>query len=413
MAEAQDNPGPLAGVRVLDLSRILAGPWATQFMADLGAEVIKVERPDTGDDTRSWGPPFYRGKDGAASDAAYFMAANRNKKSITVNFKSETGRKLIRNLAAKSDIVVENFRVGALAAMDLDYASLREANPRLVYCSITGFGQTGPMAHLAGYDYMIQGMSGLMSVTGRPDGTPGAGPLRAGVAVSDLFSGLYAAGAILAALYHAEKTGTGQHVDIALLDCQMAALANQAANFMATGHTPVRTGNRHPNLAPYGVYTATDQPFILAIGNDNQFARFCEFAGLSGLAHDARFNSNAARLENYDALDAILVPAIRERPAHCWVEGLATIGIPSGLVQTIEQAFTSEQSVARDMMAEMPRTDLQEPVRTAASPVKLSETPVRKPQAPPELGADTADVLEELLGLSELEIARLKRDGII
>lgn len=413
MGDAQDRPGPLAGVRVLDLSRILAGPWATQFMADMGAEVIKVERPETGDDTRQWGPPFYQGKDGEPSDAAYFMAANRNKKSITVNFKSEPGRKLIRNLAAKSDIVMENFRVGALAHLQLDYGSLKAVNPKLIYCSITGFGQTGPLAQWAGYDYMIQGMSGLMSVTGRPDGAPGEGPLRAGVAVSDLFSGLYAAGAVIAALYHAEKTGKGQHVDISLLDCQMAALANQAANYMASGETPVRTGNRHPNLAPYGVYGASDQPFIFAIGNDGQFARFCEFAGLSGLAHDARFGNNAARLENHVALDAILVPALQERPAHCWVEGLATIGIPSGLVQTIEQSFNSEQAKARNMTAEMSRDDLANPVRTAATPVKLSETPIREPQAPPSLGQHNKQVLGDLLGLSELEIARYRKDGII
>jgi crotonobetainyl-CoA:carnitine CoA-transferase CaiB-like acyl-CoA transferase len=413
MNQTPNNHGPLAGVVVLDLSRVLAGPWATQILADMGAEVIKVERPETGDDTRSWGPPFYTDKSGQASDSAYFMTANRGKRSIAIDLKSETGRDLVRKLATKADILVENFKVGTLAKMGLDYGTLSALNPKLVYCSITGFGQTGPMKDLPGYDYMIQAMSGMMSITGKADHEPGAGPVRTGVAVSDLFTGYTASSAILGALLHTRSTGEGQHIDLALLDCQMASLVNQVSNWMRSGETPARTGSSHPNLTPYGVYQASDMPFVLAVGNEGQFARFCEFAGRDELKDDSRFRTNADRLHNREALEKILHPVLASRPADCWLEGLAAIGVPAGPIQSIPEAFAMDQAKARGMTLTQHRSDLADPIKIAASPIHFSKTPVQTKTAPPALGADAADILSRHLGLSELEIARLRKSDII
>ncbi|VAV98091.1 L-carnitine dehydratase/bile acid-inducible protein F, partial [hydrothermal vent metagenome] len=392
MTKAKNNTGPLAGVLVLDLSRVLAGPWATQLLADMGAEVIKVERPGTGDDTRSWGPPFYQDTDGQPSDAAYFMAANRGKQSITIDIKTPAGQDLIRQLAVKADVLVENFKVGALKRFGLDYNSLAALNPKLVYCSITGFGQSGPMQNLPGYDYAIQAMGGMMSITGRADEEPGGGPLRTGIASADLFTGFYASNAILAALLHAGNSGQGQHIDLALLDCQMACLINQASNWMLSGKTPERTGNHHPNLTPYGVYAASDMPFVLAIGNDTQFAKFCQFAGREELAQDGRFLTTTERLANRDALQACIVPVIASRPANCWIEGLAAIGVPAGPIQSIPEAFAMPQAQAREMTHSQSRDDLSQPIKTPACPIQFSQTQATKGKAPPVLGADTTSI---------------------
>ncbi|MBL4595378.1 MAG: CoA transferase [Robiginitomaculum sp.] len=413
MEQASHNLGPLAGVLVLDLTRVLAGPWATQMLADMGAEVIKVERPHTGDDTRSWGPPFYTDKDGNPSDASYFMAANRGKKSITINLKTKAGQELVRQLAAKADILIENFKTGHMAKLGLGYDVLRAVNPKIVMCSITGFGQTGPMKDLAGYDYIIQAMSGMMSITGQPDAKPGGGPIRSGVAVSDLFTGFYASSAILAALLHARSSGEGQHIDLALLDCQMASLINQASGWMHSGQVPARTGSDHPNLAPYGVYQASDEPFVLAIGNDAQFARFSEFAGHEVWANDSRFATNADRLANRQGLQKCIEPVIATRPAKCWLEGLGVVGVPAGPIQSVDQAFSMEQAVHRNMTQTQHRDDLSDPVQTPTSPIRFSGTPVVSERAPPALGADTKQILASHLGLSEFEIAKLGKDEII
>ncbi len=401
--------GALDGVRVLDLSRVLAGPWATQTLADLGAEVIKIERPGTGDDTRAWGPPFYETRDGECGDSAYFMVANRNKASLCVDFAAPEGQQILHDLISKCDVLVENFCTNHLARYGLDYASARKTNPKLVYCSITGFGQSGPLAERAGYDYVIQAMSGLMSVTGEADGPP----TKVGLAISDLLSGLYASNAILAALWHARETGEGQHIDISLLDCQIAAMTNQAAGTLLTGRPAQRMGNRHPNLAPYQVFAASDGPVVIAVANDAQFVRLCGAIGLEGLQNDARFATNAARVENRNAMESLIAPLIAERPIACWVEALAAAGVPCGPVNNTAQALDEPQVIARDMIDTLARDDLAEPVRVPASPLRLSQTPVQAHSAPPKLGADTDKVLEEVLGLNELEIARLRKKSVI
>ncbi len=401
--------GALDGVRVLDLSRVLAGPWATQTLADLGAEVIKVERPGTGDDTRAWGPPFYKTREGKNGDAAYYMVANRNKSSLCVDFSTGKGRDILHSLIPKCDVLVENFRTGHLAKYGLDYESATALNPRLVYCSITGFGQTGPMAERAGYDYLIQAMSGLMSVTGETDGPP----TKVGLAISDLVAGLYASNGILAALMHARATGQGQHIDISLLDCQMAVMTNQAANTLLTNENATRMGTRHPSLAPYQVFEASDAPVVIAVANDGQFARLCDAIGLDGLHHDARFTTNTARVENRTALESLITPLIHARPVMCWIEALATANVPCGPVNTVEQALAEPQIAARNMIDIMERPDLEEPVQIPASPLRLSETPTGIRKVPPTLGADTKNILSTLLGLSEIEIAALRKHGII
>lgn len=397
----------LDGVRVLDLSRVLAGPWATQTLADLGAEVIKVERPGAGDDTRSWGPPFVAG-----GDAAYFLCANRNKRSITIDFTKPAGAELVRRLARRAHVVVENFKVGGLSKYGLDYASLSALNPALVYCSITGFGQSGPYAERAGYDYLIQAMGGLMSVTGQADGTPGAEPMKVGVAVADLFTGLYAAIATLAALRHAERTGEGQHIDMALFDCQAAMLANQAANYFASGAPPQRMGNAHPNIAPYQVFQAEDGHLVLAVGNDRQFSAFCRAAGLADLAADPRFSTNAARVRHRAALAERVGAALAQRPVAAWISALEAEGVPCGPINRIDQTFADPQAQARGLAQTLTRSD-GHTVTTVASPLRLSRTPPTEHRAPPRLGEDTDAVLGAALGLAPGEIAALRADGTI
>jgi len=407
------SKGPLAGVTVLDLSRVLAGPWATQLLADLGAEVIKVERPGVGDDTRAWGPPFAKTAEGERGDAAYFFAANRNKRSLTVDMALPEGADLLRRLAAKADVVVENFKTGGLNKYGLDYASLSSANPKLVYCSITGFGQTGPYAARAGYDYMIQAMGGLMSITGQADGDPGAEPMKVGVAVADLFTGLYASNAILAALLHARATGQGQHIDMALFDTQAAMLANQASNFFASGKPPVRMGNAHPNLAPYQPFATADGAVVIAVGNDGQFRALATAVGQAALADDARFKTNADRVAHRVGLAEALRPALAGKTTADWISALEAAGVPCGPINPIDKVFEEPQAVARGLVVEQVRSDLSQPIRTVASPIRLSETPVAYRSAPPALGADTDAVLQEQLGLDAADIARLRAEGVV
>ena len=386
----------LAGVRVLDLSRVLAGPWATQTLADLGAEVIKIERPGVGDDTRAWGPPFTTKTDGSRGDSAYFLCANRGKKSVALDIASAEGAATIRKLVATCDVVVENFKVGGLKKYGLDYASLAAINPRLVYCSITGFGQTGPRASQAGYDYMIQAMGGLMSVTGQPDGAPGAEPMKVGVAVVDLATGLYASNAILAALLHARATGQGQHVDIALFDVQAAMLANQATNYFVSGKAPTRMGNAHPNLVPYQPFPASDGMVVIAVGNDGQYRTLCGVLGAEDLGADPRYAANAGRIEHRTELVAVLSALTRTLTMAELFARLEAAGVPCGPVNTIDQVFEEPQAVHRGLAVDLPRDDLSEPARTVASPIRLSATPVRYDRAPPVLGADTETVLADL-----------------
>lgn len=385
--------GPLSGVRVLDLSRVLAGPWATQTLADLGAEVIKIERPGTGDDTRQWGPPFATTRVGGRGDAAYFFCANRGKKSITLDMASPEGAEAIRDLARTCDVVVENFKVGGLKKYGLDFASLSAINPRLVYCSITGFGQTGPDAHRAGYDYMIQAMGGLMSITGQADGAPGAEPMKVGVAVVDLFTGLYASNAILAALMHARATGEGQHIDIALFDVQAAVLANQATNYFVSGTAPTRMGNAHPNLAPYQPFACSDGMVIIAVGNDGQFRNLARALGVEALGQDPRFATNALRVENRIALSASLSALTAGFTMKGLMAALEAAGVPCGPVNTVDQVFEEPQALHRGLVVEQSRDDLAQPVRTVASPIRLSKTPVGYDAPPPRLGQHTDEVL--------------------
>jgi crotonobetainyl-CoA:carnitine CoA-transferase CaiB-like acyl-CoA transferase len=402
----------LDGVRVLDLSRVLAGPWATQNLADLGADVIKVEKPGAGDDTRSWGPPFLQTPDGARGDAAYFLAANRNKRSITVDFTQSEGAALLRDLVPKCQVLVENFKTGGLKKYGLDYASLKALNPALVYCSITGFGQDGPYANRAGYDYLIQAMGGLMSITGQPDGAPGAEPMKVGVAVADLFTGMYATTAILAALRHAERTGEGQHLDIALLDCQLAMLANQAMNYFVGGTAPMRLGNAHPNITPYQVFPTRDGHLVLAVGNDGQFKAFCAASGLDALCTDDRFATNAARVANREALIPAVAQAMTAKTTAQWITALEAAGVPCGPINTIDQAFADPHVLARAAAQHLTRKDGVD-VTLVASPLRLSATPVRADHAPPPLGADTDDVLSRVAGLDAHAIARLRGAGVI
>lgn len=405
--------GPLSGVTVLDLSRVLAGPWATQILADLGAEVIKIERPGAGDDTRMWGPPFTTQTSGQRGDAAYFMAANRNKRSVTVDMAKAEGAALLRTLAAQADVVVENFKTGGLKKYGLDYASLSAINPKLVYASITGFGQDGPLKDKAGYDYMIQAMGGLMSITGQPDNSPGAEPMKVGVAVVDLFTGLYASNAILAALMHARATGEGQHVDVALFDVQAAMLANQATNFFVSGKAPGRMGNAHPNLAPYQPFATTDGAVVVAVGNDGQFRSLCAAIGAPDLGEDSRFLTNALRVEHRGELVQALAPLFAVQGTDGWIATLETAGVPCGPINTIDRVFSEPQAEHRGLVVSQERADLSEAVRTVASPIRLSQTPVAYDRAPPALGADTDEVLAGRLGLSVAEVARLRDQGAV
>ncbi len=413
------NTGALAGIQVLDLSRVLAGPWCTQILADLGADVVKVERPGSGDDTRHWGPPFLKDAQGNdTTQASYFTACNRNKRSVTIDMATPEGQQLIRQMALQADVVVENFKVGGLEQYGLDHASLRALNPRLVYCSITGFGQDGPYAERAGYDLMVQAMTGMMSITGRADSEPGGGPLRVGVAVVDVFTGLYASNAILAALHvrdnAATGTGVGQHIDMALLDVGMAVLANQAAGFLATGQAPQRQGNSHPSLAPYQDFTTQDGSMLLAIGNDGQFQRFCAAAGQPQWAQDARFATNTLRVQHR----AVLIPAMKQvtrtRTTAQWIALLEDKAVPCGPINTIAQAFDDAQVRARGLRVDLPREagDGVAHVATVASPLRLSSTPPVLRNAPPALGQHTDEVLREQ-GLDETAIADWRSRGVI
>lgn len=407
--------GALAGIKVLDLSRVLAGPWCTQVLADLGADVIKVERPGAGDDTRHWGPPFLADTAGHATDqASYYTACNRNKRSITVDMAQPEGQALLRRAASSVDVVVENFKVGGLARYGLDYESLKATNPRLIYCSITGFGQDGPYAARAGYDLMVQAMCGLMSITGHGDGEPGGGPLKVGVAVIDLFTGLYASNAILAALHARARTGAGQYIDTALLDVGMAVLANQAAGFFATDRSPERAGNVHPSLAPYQDFATRDGRVLLAIGNDGQFARFCRVAGQAAWADDPRFSTNSARVHHRDALLALMVPVLRTHSSAEWIELLHGQAVPCGPINTIAQAFDDPQVRARGLRVGLPRAagDGIEEITTVASPLRLSQTPVLYHTAPPTLGQHTDEVLREW-GLDDGAIAHLRACHVV
>lgn len=405
--------GALSHIRVLDLSRVLAGPWAGQILADLGADVIKVERPVCGDDTRSWGPPFLRDLAGeTTTEAAYYLSANRNKQSVTIDFTRPEGQKLVRELVAKSDIVIENFKVGGLAAYGLDYEALKSANPRLIYCSITGFGQTGPYARRAGYDFMIQGLGGLMSLTGRPDGDEGAGPVKVGVALTDILTGLYSTTAILAALAHRDQSGVGQYIDMALLDVQVACLANQAMNYLTTGVAPKRLGNAHPNIVPYQDFPTADGDFILTVGNDSQFRKFAEVAGQPQWASDPRFLTNKLRVANR----AELIPLIRQatvfKTTAQWVDELEAAGVPCGPVNDLAQVFADPQVLARGLAVELPHASGGR-VAQVASPIRLSETPVEYRRAPPLLGEHTAEVLQTLLGMSSDDVSALRNAGVL
>ncbi len=405
--------GALSHLRVLDLSRVLAGPWSGQILADMGADVIKVERPGTGDDTRAWGPPFLRDAQGrSTSEAAYYLCANRNKRSVTIDFTRAEGQRLVRELAARSDIVLENFKVGGLTAYGLDYESLKAENPHLIYCSITGFGQTGPYASRAGYDFLIQGLGGLMSVTGRPDDETGAGPIKTGVALTDILTGLYATVAILAAVAHRERTGAGQHIDMALLDVQVACLANQAMNYLVTGTAPRRLGNAHPNIVPYQDFPTADGDIILAIGNDGQFRKFAEAAGRPEWAEDPRFAGNAQRVANR----GVLVPLIRQltvfRTTAEWVSLLEAVGVPCGPVNDLAQVFQDPQVVARQLALTLAHP-LAGSVAQVASPIRLSRTPVEYRRAPPLLGEHTDEVLGQLLGLNQEALGRLRASQVI
>ena len=407
----------LDGIRILDLSRVLAGPWCTQTLADLGADVIKIERPGSGDDTRTWGPPFLKDADGNdTAEAAYYLGANRNKRSVTCDISQPAGQTLIRELAAHCDVFVENFKVGDMARYGLDYDSLKTINPRLVYCSVTGFGQNGPYAERAGYDYAIQGMGGLMSVTGERDDL-GGGPQKVGVAVADLMTGMYAAVGILAALRHAEKTGEGQHLDMALLDTQVAMLANLGANYLVSGNAPGRAGNAHQNIVPYQVFEVApgadghQDHLILAVGNDAQYVKFCSVANFPELGVNPLFARNRDRVNNRSQLVPILQAVMRTRTKADWLAALETAKVPCGAINNLAEVFDDPQVAARSMV-----TPWNHPVspglRLVSSPIKLSATPVRSDLPPPTLGQHTAEVLQSILGYSEDKLATLNRQGV-
>jgi crotonobetainyl-CoA:carnitine CoA-transferase CaiB-like acyl-CoA transferase len=411
--EQEVKSGPLSGLRVLDLSRVLAGPWAGQALADLGAEVIKVERPGQGDDTRSWGPPYARADSGAQTrEAAYFLCVNRAKKSVTIDFTKPEGQALVHRLAEKCDIVIENFKLGGLAKYELDYETLRRINPAIVYCSITGFGQDGPYAKRAGYDFMIQGMSGLMSITGAPDHLEGGGPQKVGVAVSDIFTGLYATIGILGALHCRQRTGKGQHIDLALLDSQVAVLANQAMNYLTSGKAPGRIGNAHVNIVPYQAFATEDGYIILAVGNDAQFRKFCQVAGCPDLAEEERFATNPARVRNRDSLVPLLEPILAGRTSEYWLAALEASGVPCGPINDLEQVFADPQVKHRGLELKLPHS-VAGHVPSVANPIKYSETPISYDRGPPALGEHTREVLRHLLGMTDSEIDFLEEGGVL
>ena len=406
-------PGALSHIRVLDLSRVLAGPWAAQNLADLGAEVIKVERPGSGDDTRGWGPPWL--KDGAGRDSAesaYFLSVNRNKKSVTIDIGKPEGRALARELAQKSDVLIENYKVGTLKKHGLDYASLKKLNPSLIYCSVTGFGQDGPYAPRPGYDFIFQGMGGLMSITGERDGQPGAGPQKVGIAITDVLTGMYASLSILAAITHRERTGQGQYIDAALLDTIVAFNANQIVSYFCSGKIPVRYGNAHAQVVPYEAFPTADGHIILAVGNDGQFQRFCEVAGCPELAEEARFKTNSARIVHRGELIPLIAEIMRTRTKREWIEALEAATVPCGPINNMKEVFEDAQVLHRRLRVDLPHP-LGGTAPGVASPMRLSETPVEYRLAPPLLGQHNQEVFKGLLGKSDAELQALKAAGVI
>jgi crotonobetainyl-CoA:carnitine CoA-transferase CaiB-like acyl-CoA transferase len=404
--------GPLSHIKVLDLSRILAGPWSGQVLADLGADVIKVERPKVGDDTRSWGPPFLKDAEGNDTrESGYYLSANRGKRSVTVDLNTEEGQQIVRALAADSDILLENYKVGTLARYGLDYASLKEINPGLVYCSVTGFGQDGPRAEHAAYDFMIQAMGGLMSVTGERDDLPGGGPQKVGVPIVDLMTGMYTSVAVLAALARRAETGLGDHIDIAMLDVMVGSVANQGMNYLVSGKTPQRNGNKHPNIQPQDVFACADGHIVLVVGNDGQFAKFCEVAGRPEWVLDERFVTNGARVRNRDALLPLMVALFREKPMAEWAALLDQAGVPCSPINTIAQVFEDEQVKHRKMLIELPHPTAGS-VPQIRSPMRFAEAELAFDRAPPLLGQHTHEVLAGL-GFDQDRIAALARDGVI
>ena len=405
------QPAALDHLTVLDLTRILAGPWASQTLADLGADVIKVEHPQTGDDTRSWGPPFIEDKLPPEGLSAYFCAANRNKKSLALDFASDQGSKILQELISQSDVVIENYKVGGLKKYGLDYDTLKQNHPGLIYCSITGFGQTGPYAHRAGYDFIIQAMSGLMSVTGQPPGTPGDEPMKIGVALTDIMTGLYASTAILAAVAHREKTGVGQHIDMSLMDVSVAAMANQSMNYLVSGQSPDRMGNAHPNIVPYQVFPTADGHLIIAVGNDRQFVSLTRVLGNESLGTDERYLSNSSRVANRGQLVPALATLTKTQTTAHWAAELDKAQVPYGPINNTEAVFNDPQVIARQLAIELPHP-VHGTVPGVACPVRLSETPPRYQSAPPSLGADTLNILQSRLNLSAEDCEQLVKDGI-
>lgn len=401
--------GALQGIRVIDLSRILAGPWATQVLADLGAEVIKIEAPEGGDGTRAWGPPFI---DGAGSDAAYFTACNRNKRSVCIDFSKPEGAKLVTELVKTADVLVQNFKVGGLDKYALDANTLCKINPKLIYCSITGFGSTGPYSTRPGYDFLIQAMGGLMSITGAPDEQPGAQPMKTGVAICDLFTGLYAANAIQAALIHRAQSGVGQHIDCSLLDSQIAMLANQGSNWLMGKQVPGRLGNEHPNIVPYKAFAVADGHFILAVGNDGQFQRFCEVIGCIDISRDERFTTNPVRVSNRKALDEIIEPILAKWQRDDLLQALEAANVPAGPIRNIDEVLEDPHVDARNLKVSQTRSDGVS-IDTVGFPVQLSKTPANYRYAPPELGEGTDAVLEQTLGLSDEALKKFRHNGVI
>jgi formyl-CoA transferase len=407
------RPKALGHIRVLDLSRVLAGPWCAQNLADLGADVIKIERPGAGDDTRAWGPPYAKDAQGNDTlEAAYYLSANRGKRSLTVDIASSEGQALLRELVLHCDVVLENFKVGHLKRYGLDYDSLKAIKPDLVYCSITGFGQDGPYAHRAGYDFLIQGMGGLMSVTGERDDLPGGGPQKAGVALTDLMTGMYATVAVLAALTHRDRTGEGQHIDMALLDTQVAMLANVGSNYLNSGKPPRRWGNAHANIVPYQTFACADGHLIVATGNDGQYQKFVEAGGQPELARDPRFSTNPLRVRNRELLVPLLAEMVKRKKRDEWIALLEEKGVPCGPINDVGEVFANEQVVAREMAIDLPHPSAGQ-VKLVRNPIRMSATPATSGMAPPLLGQHTMEVLREVLGRSEEEIAALRERGVI
>jgi glutaryl-CoA transferase len=406
-------PRPLSHIRVLDLSRVLAGPWASQNLADLGAEVIKIERPGTGDDTRSWGPPFLKDRDGSDTrESAYYLSVNRGKKSVTLDISTSEGQRIARDLAAKCDVLLENYKVGGLAKYGLAYEDVKKINPGIVYCSVTGFGQSGPYAHRPGYDFVFQGMGGLMSITGERDELPGGGPQKVGIAVTDVLAGMYASLAITAAILHRERTGEGQHIDLALLDTIVAFGANQIFNYFTSGEIPRRYGNAHANLLPYEVFPTADGHVILAAGNDSQWASFCKAAGRAGLAEDPRFRTMPERIRNRKVLIPIVQEIMKQRASRDWIELLEAANVPCGPINDYKEVFDNPQARHRGLKVEMPHP-LSGTMAGIASPMRFSETPVEYEVPPPTLGEHTREVLGGLLGMSGAELDRLAAKKIV